>query len=239
MQCGLVIGPANARDGHWEPPGIAPASESLAAVLALYAKASGSANPAYAQRVERYALVAGGERVTSERTVRGADFKAVTTIDGGAFASGRDSGVRWRRTPNGVTRTISIDVQGDDLDRWPLADLPFAPQDCTLAGAAEVPKPAWVVEYHPAHDVPHWFYIDRTSGDLVRETWRDGSVVVKLDFSDIREVDGDAARLSLDRQRNRPNRRGHAAFRSSAAGLTERRRAATLEGDDVRRRAAR
>ena len=135
-------------------------------------------------------MVAGGERVLSQRTVRGADFKVVTTISGGAFSSGRFSGVRRRQTSNGLTRIVSADIQGDDLDRWPLSDLPFDPKDCTLLGEALLPERAWVVEYHPENDVRHWFYIDQSTGDVVREVWREGSVNVVLDFSDFRSDGG-------------------------------------------------
>jgi hypothetical protein len=188
--CLLIGSSAGARDGHWEPPGITPSTASLGPVLEQFATKSGLTNEAYLQRVEQYALVAGGERVMSERTVRDSDFKAVTTIDGGAFSSGRAAGIRWRRTPNGLTRTISVDVQGDDLDRWPLGNLPFDPRSCTLAGESQTPRPSWVVEYHPENDVSHWFYIDKASSDLIREVWREGSVVVQLDFDDFRTVDG-------------------------------------------------
>ena len=168
--CGNGATGALARDGHWEPPNISPrTAASLESVLSLHAKAVGTPVPEFAQRVEDYALVAGSDRVVSRLSLRGADFKAVTTIDGGPFASGRDAGIRWRRTPNGLTRVISADIQGDDLDRWPLSDLPFEPRDCTLFGEAELSKPAWVVEYHPEFDVSHWFYIDEASGDVVRE----------------------------------------------------------------------
>jgi len=188
--CIAIRGSAGARAGHWEPGGIASSTASLGTVLEKYATSSGLTNETYLQRVEQYAIVAGGERVTSERTVREADFKTATTIDGGVFSSGRAAGIRWRRTPNGLTRTISVDVQGDDLDRWPLGNLPFAPRNCTLAGESQTPRPSWVVEYHPDNDVSHWFYIDKITSDLIREVWREGSVVVQLDFDDVRNVDG-------------------------------------------------
>jgi hypothetical protein len=187
----LVPAPATALGGHWEPAGVHPSpGVSLATVLAKAGAAAGSPDAGYAQRIEHWTLSAGSTSLTVTLSVRGADLRFDTPIDGATYSEGRNDGDRWRRTPNGLVRLIGADVQGDDLDRWPLALFPYAASDCTLLGEALTPAPAWVVEYRPAHDSPHWFYYDEATGRLVREVFREGSRNVMFDFSDVREIDG-------------------------------------------------
>jgi hypothetical protein len=182
--------PVFALGGHWEPPGIRPSGVSLASVLAKAGSAAGTPAAGYAQRVEHWNLSAGTTSLTVTVSVRGADLRFDTPIDGATYSQGRNDGDRWRRTPNGLVRLIGADVQGDDLDRWPLAFFPYDASDCTLLGEAFTPAPAWVIEYRPAHDSPHWFYYEESTGRLVREVFREGSRNVTFDFSDVRAVDG-------------------------------------------------
>ena len=191
---GFALGagnPAAAHNGRWEPPQIHPAAVSLDAILARIRTAAGTPLPAYDARIEHWSLRAGGATLPVIVTVRGADLRFDTVIDGATYTQGRNAGNRWRRTPNGLVRLIGADVQGDDLDRWPLASFPFDAADCAALGEASVGRTAaWVVEYRPAHDSPHWFYVDESSGRIVREVFREGSRNVTFDFTDVRTVDG-------------------------------------------------
>jgi hypothetical protein len=178
-----------AHDGHWEPPGIRPAAVSLDAVLSAAATAAGKPATAYGRRTESWILRAGAATLRTVVTVRDADLRFATVIDGAEYEQGRAGAVRWRRTPNGLVRKIASDVQGDDLDRWPLAFFPFSAADCTLLGSSAA-QAAWVVEYRPAHDSPHWFFFDMATGLVTREMFREGSRNVTFTFSDFRVVDG-------------------------------------------------
>jgi Aspartyl protease len=182
--------PVAALGGHWQPAGIRPSGIPLATVLAKASAAAGAPAVSYAERVEHWILSAGTTSLTVTVSVRGADLRFDTAIDGATYSQGRNNGNRWRRTPNGVVRLIGADVQGDDLDRWPLALFPYAASDCSLLGEALLPAPAWVIEYRPAYDSPHWFYYDEPTGRLVREIFREGSRNVTFDFSDVRTIDG-------------------------------------------------
>jgi hypothetical protein len=187
----VLAGPAAslAREGHWQPPGIRPAAVSLDDVLSAAAAAAGRPEAAYAQRTESWTLQTGPATLHTIVTVRDADLRFATAIDGADYEQGREGGIRWRRTPNGLVRKIASDVQGDDLDRWPLAFFPYAASDCFLLGSS-AEGDAWVVEYRPAHDSPHWFFVDKSTGRLTREMFREGSRNVAFSFSDFRVVDG-------------------------------------------------
>jgi predicted aspartyl protease len=186
----LVRTPVRAMGGHWEPPGLHPTAATLAAILSAYETSRGKPAADYAQRIERYSLVAGTTRLATTAYVRDADFRFHTEIAGAAYESGRSATRRWRRTPNGLVRIIASDIQGDDLDRWPLAIFPFDASDCVVAGESGGPQLLWVIQYRPEHDVPHWFYVDEKSGAIVRETFREGARIVTFAFEDFRTVDG-------------------------------------------------
>jgi len=159
-------------------------------VLAKQVRALGNPEARYAQRTERYVLQTNDVRLISNFSVRNDDFRVATTIDGSVYEQGRHEGLRWRRTPAGLVRIIESDIQGDDLDRWPLALLPVHAADCALVGETTGSSPAWVVEYRPAHEYPHWFYVDQTSGLITREVMRDGSRVNTIVFDDFRPIAG-------------------------------------------------
>jgi hypothetical protein len=187
----LICGtPAFALDGHWQPPGIHPTSATLASVLAARDAAAGTASPEYARRVERWTLQAGPTQLETTVTVRDADLRFQTRIAGALYVQGRAAGVRWRQTPNGLVRRIGADVQGDDLDRWPLALFPYAAADCRLLGETDEAPLRYVVEYRPEHDSPHWFFFDAASGRLTEEIEREGSRNVAFRFSVFRPIEG-------------------------------------------------
>ena len=144
----------------------------------------------YGSRVEHWIVTAGSARLETVVTVRGADVRFDTAIDGANYAEGRSGGLRWRRTPNELVRVIASDVQGDDLDRWPLAFFPYAASDCAVIGETSTAPAAWVVEYRAAHDSPHWFFVDESTGHVVREIFREGSRNVTFAFSDFRSGEG-------------------------------------------------
>lgn len=116
--------------------------------------------------------------------VRGLDYRVDATIDGWPYAMGRQDGMYWRRTPAGVVRVIRSDVQGDDLDRWPLAVFGFDEKHCEAIGQANGGGAQWVLACRTAGEIPHWYYVDKTTGAIVREISRDGSRVVEYSFDD-------------------------------------------------------
>jgi hypothetical protein len=182
--------PARALNGRWQPPDIHPKTVSLAEVLATYRRGLGNPEARYAQRIEHYALANKDLKLTATFTVRNDEFVASTSLDGAVYDQGLSRGLRWRRTPAGLVRIIESDIQGDDLDRWPLALLPILDADCALVGESAGSSPAWVVEYRPPHGYPHWFYIDEKSGLITREVMREGSRVTSIAFDDFRPIAG-------------------------------------------------
>ena len=182
--------PAHAAGEHWEPAGIRETSAALENVLAARDAAAGRPLPAYARRVEHWRLTAGEATLETVVSVRDGDLRFQTSIADAAYSQGRADGVRWRETPNGLVRRIGADVQGDDLDRWPLGIFPYAAADCRLLGETEATPRRYVVEYRPAHDSPHWFFYDAAGGQLTNELEREGSRSIAFAFAGFRRIDG-------------------------------------------------
>jgi hypothetical protein len=186
------VTPVRAVDGHWQPPRIAPTTATLAEVFAKRDAASGTPSAAYARRVERWVVRTNGNQYETTVTVRDGDVRFDTPLAGATYSEGRAGGLRWRETPNGLVRVIASDVQGDQLDRWPLAIFPYDAADCRLIGETETEPRRYVVEYRPAHDSPHWFFFDAASGALTNETAHEGSRTYSFAFSDSRTFEGAA-----------------------------------------------
>jgi hypothetical protein len=181
-----TVSPVRAVDGHWQPPNIAPATATLGEVLALRDRAASPAAPGYGRRIERWTVRSADATLATVVSVRDENLRFDTTIDGSTYSEGRAGGARWRQTPNGLVRVIGADVQGDQLDRWPLAIFPYDAGECRLLGVTTGQPRRYVVEYRPAHDSPHWFFFDATSGALTNETVREGSRTYGFAFSDFR-----------------------------------------------------
>jgi len=186
---GTLSAPARAGD-RWEPPGLSATGATLDDVRARYAGGAGVAAPSYGERVETYRTVAKGTPFDSTATIRGLDFAIATTVAGDVYRSGRTGGRRWRETPTGVVRIVASDVQGDDIDRWPIAVLGFDFSDCRVVGETHTNAPSYVLEDRAVGDVPHWLYVDAKTGEIRREITRDGSRVVSFDFADFRTTSG-------------------------------------------------
>ncbi len=123
--------------------------------------------------------------IDATAAIKAVDYRIDASVDDADYSMGRDGGKRWRRTPNGVVRFIESDVQGDELDRWPEAVVGFDAATCSVAGQSDT---AWVLTCRAPWDVPHWFYVDKESGRVSREVSREGTRVVRYDFSDFRNT---------------------------------------------------
>jgi hypothetical protein len=160
---------------EWTPPGLQPARATLGEVLAANAKATRTVSLPFAERRERWTYANGALRLPVEVAVKGDDFRADVALAGARYAAGRAHGVRWRADANGIAHATLSDLQGDALDRLPQSPFGWSAADCALAGETRGPHPAWVVADRPARDKPHWFFVDETSGLIVREVTREGA----------------------------------------------------------------
>ncbi|HUY11982.1 MAG TPA: retropepsin-like aspartic protease, partial [Candidatus Dormibacteraeota bacterium] len=178
-----------ARAGSWIPNGIVPTRATTASILGAYRASVGIMPPR--ERVETYHLTApNGVSLNSTALIRGRDFRIDTTIDGETYASGRAGFHRWRRTPAGVVRIIESDVQGDALDRWPHAVLGFSAAFCSAIGETRAVTPDWILRCQSPGGLPHWYYVDESTGRIMREITRDGAKVVTYTFRNFRTIDG-------------------------------------------------
>jgi hypothetical protein len=190
---------------EWAPPDLRPTAATRAAVLAAYARATGTLQPSFADRRERWTYVNGAHRFPVRVAVRGDDFRATVDLGKAEYSGGRSGGVRWRADANGITHATLSDDQGDAVDRLPQSVFPFRPADCELAGESSRFEPAWVLLDRAARDKPHWFYVDKASGTIAHEITREGARTILTAFDRFaptggaqrpthwRVTDGDAA----------------------------------------------
>jgi hypothetical protein len=175
----------------WMPQDITPSADSLDTVFAKLRGAWSAAGHFTGERIDRYTLEAGGMPIDVEARIRGSDYIVSAELEGMRVLAGRAHGKRWRENSSGTVHVVRADVQGDDFDRWPVAELGFNAGDCTVAGTAIVQRPAWVLADRPPSDIPRWLYVDMKTGDIVREVSREGVRVETYDFSDERGRPGE------------------------------------------------
>jgi hypothetical protein len=185
----VAAAPATAA-AEWQPADLHAAQGTLAEAVRANAAATGVAEERYAQRRERWTYRNGERRLPVRVAVRGADFRATVALGEAEYAGGRSEGVRWRADANGVTHATLSDDQGDAIDRLPQSVFPFSWSDCTLAGESTRFGPAWVIADRPPRDKPHWFYVDKASGTIVREVTREGGRTIVTTFGGFETVAG-------------------------------------------------
>ena len=167
---------------EWAPPDLRPTSASRAEVLAAYAKATGTLDPRFAERRERWTYVNGPRRLPVQVTARGADFRAALVLGTAAYSGGRSDGVRWRADGNGIVHATLSDDQGDALDRVPQSVFPFSVDACALAGESKRFAASWVLVDREPRDKPHWFYLDKVRGTIEHEITREGKRTIVTTF---------------------------------------------------------
>lgn len=181
---------AQAPPNTWQPAGIRGTTDTLAIALATLRSSAAGAGIAAADRIDKYDLEASGSRIEVTAKIHGNDYVMIASLGAASIVFGRSAGERWRATAGGTVHLIRADVQGDYLDRWPVAALGFDAADCYLAGVANVPRPAWVIADRPALETPHWLYVDMETGNVVRELSREGGRTETFSFADVRGEPG-------------------------------------------------
>jgi hypothetical protein len=182
----VAYGPLSAQP-LWQPAGIRPTSDTAEAVVAKMHASNASAGMPADARVDRFLIDSGGTSIVAQARIRGDAYAITASLADHRIVVGRAHGERWRKNAAGTLHLIRADVQGDDFDRWPVAEVGFSLSDCTLAGEATVEgRPVWVLADRPALDIPRFLYVDRATGDIVREISREGTRVEQYDFTDVR-----------------------------------------------------
>ena len=189
--CACFIGPRAAAAGEWSPPDLRATKTSLADVLAAYTRATGTPEPGFAQRRERWTYATGTRRFPVDVAVKDEDFRAGFELaKGQRYSGGRFAARRWRANANGVAHATLSDDQGDAADRLPQSVFPFAAADCALAGESTRFGAAWVIVDRPPRDKPHWFYVDASSGLIRHEIVREGARTIVTSFERFEPVAG-------------------------------------------------
>ena len=153
----------------WQPGGIVPSHDTLDAVVAKLQSSNESLGHPTGSRIDRFAIETGGVTIAADAHVRGDDYAITASLGDQPIAVGRSAGERWRKNSGGTVHLIRADVQGDDFDRWPVAELGFSLGDCTLLGDATVDRrPVWVLADRPALDIPRFLYVDRETGETTQ-----------------------------------------------------------------------
>jgi hypothetical protein len=171
-------------DTLWRPADVRASSTSSVSASILAGYAAAARRRSFEATIE---LQSGQTAVNAALKVRALDYRVDVNIAASQYAMGRSNSQHWRRTPAGTVRIIESDVQSDELDRWPSAVTGIDAANCTTIGSSAGDA---VFRCEPANDVPHWYYLDTSSGRITREITREGSHVVTYAFDDFRPFEG-------------------------------------------------
>lgn len=158
---------------------------STAAIVQSIVAGRGGEVAQLLQGVETLHVVARDGSYDATIQMRGSDFRADILLGDADYAFGQVGGDRWRRTPSGSVRIISSDVQGDPLDHWPRSVFGLGLSSCASAGSASMSGATLnVLACRPRGNPALFYYVDPSSGHIVREVSHEGSRVVTYDFDD-------------------------------------------------------
>ncbi len=177
----------------WQPPDVSSSTMSITTTTIVAAIVSGRGAEAAqsVQGVETMRVVARDGTFDATARMRDGDYRVDVTLGDARYEFGRYNAERWRRTPSGSVRVIRGDVQGDALDRWPRSIFGTDLSACAAAGTSSIDaKRLWVLSCRQTGDPALFYYVDLTSGHVLREVSRDGSHVVIYDFDDFRSTGG-------------------------------------------------
>lgn len=173
----------------WRPPKIAPSTVPTATIVQSIVAGRGGEVAQLLQAVETLHVVARDGSYDATVQMRGSDFRADVSLGEADYAFGQFGADRWRRTPSGSVRIVRSDVQGDALDHWPRSVFGLGLSSCTSAGSASVHGATLeVLACRPPGNPALFYYVDPSSGHIVREVSREGARVVTYDFDDFRSV---------------------------------------------------
>jgi len=190
LACAALGGDPRGAAAEWQPVGLRPASTTLSAVLAANARAAGTPDPSFASRRERWTYTNGARVLPVDVAVKGDDYRATIAVGAARYDAGRLHSTRWRGDANGIVHGLFADQQGDALDRLPQTLFPYDPKTCELAGETAGANPAWVIADRPPGEPPSWFFVDETSGLIVREQTREGKRAFTTTFDRFAPVAG-------------------------------------------------
>lgn len=174
------------------PPNLAPATATLAQILAAHDKAVGNvAAVASLSSVEKWTFTDTGLSGNETLQRSGSDYAA--TITQGPFVDryGRLDGQRWHQDSNGFTSPASGDDDPSFNAIRVLEDAADPKNDVQVLGETAGPRPAYVLQIKkPESQHPEWVYYDKSSGQIVRVdyVWRKRRYVETYD--DFRATNG-------------------------------------------------
>lgn len=180
--CACIVAPFGSSAADWQPADVRRMSAPPGDVVAALAQLAAPADPRFAQRRERWTYLNDGHRYAVRVAVKDADYRVDVALGTAAYAAGRLKGVPWRSDANGVVHATYSEAQGDALDRVPRGVFALDRADLTLAGETRSAAPPWVFADRPARDKPHWLYVDRATGEIVREVVREGARTIVITF---------------------------------------------------------
>jgi hypothetical protein len=174
------------------PDGIQTTTSTLADVLALNARAEGKRLDSFASRIEEWTAKSQGYDSTSKTMWLGKDYKTLHSFGPFTRQDGRIGGVRWEQNINGLVVIMGgVHPEDDDFERAMQAARAGSPGDSVkLLGEVTAPVIAYVIEVRPAGDPPTWLFIEKSSGQEVREESVYGAVRTTSTFSEFKTFSG-------------------------------------------------
>jgi hypothetical protein len=173
----------------WQPSNITTSTVPTATIVQSIVVGRGGEVAQLVQAVETLHVIDRDGSYDATLQMRGSDFRADVSLGDANYAFGEVGEDRWRRTPSGSVRIIRSDVQGDPLDHWPRSVFGLGLSSCETAGAASLQGATLeVLACRPPGNPTLFYYVDPSSGHIVREVSREGARVVTYDFDDFRAV---------------------------------------------------
>ncbi|MBV8170591.1 MAG: aspartyl protease family protein [Candidatus Eremiobacteraeota bacterium] len=174
------------------PDGIAATATTLAAVMALNARAEGKQLDTFSSRIETWSHNSYGRDSTSTTMWSGSDYKTIDHFGPFQELEGRVAGVRWRQNINGIVVIMGGVHQEDDIaeQAMKLARSGSPPASVTLLGEVASPVAAYVIQITTGPDTATWMFIDKSSGRDVREESVWDAVRTTTTYSDFENFNG-------------------------------------------------
>lgn len=152
---------AQVEDPAAAPPGIVPATMTLARLLQLHRAAVSSPSAAKLNTAaETWKITQGELAGTRELLLSGDNYREDVTLGPFHTASGEYGGKQWLQNENGETRMQTGVHQRDDVDDAALANATRKNSGVTLLGTVTAPLEAYVVKVAPEGGRTEYVYYD-------------------------------------------------------------------------------
>lgn len=171
------------------PPGIMPTTATLEQVETLNESARGTPGPGV--HVEDWDVVEGGVPITIHYMRHRSDYFAVRKMGPITSARGTYQKQSWYQDENGLTIAQTKPIGAGVDEERTLVTVAAEGTALKVLGEVATPVAAYVVEGKPTDDVARWYFVEKSTGRVVRREYLDEGDHVVVTFDDFRARDGE------------------------------------------------